>query len=62
MSKKLVALMCVALFGMNVLIPGGIESGNWTFLGRYTTFIMILIVAVIPAVAMYLYFKKRGWF
>ncbi len=50
------------LFGMNVLIPGGIESGNWTFLGRYTTFIMILIVAVIPAVAMYLYFKKRGWF
>lgn len=50
------------LFGMNVVLPGGIESGNWTFLGRYTTFMMILVVAVIPAVGMYLYFKKRGWF
>lgn len=51
-----------SLFGMNVVVPGGIESGSWTFLGRYTTFTMILVVAVIPAVGMYLYFKKRGWF
>lgn len=51
-----------SLFGMNVVVPGGVESGSWIFLGRYTTFIMILVVAIIPAAAMYLYFKKRGWF
>lgn len=51
-----------SLFGMNVIVPGGIEAGNWTFWGRYTTFIIILTIAIIPAVGMYLYFKKRGWF
>ncbi|MDD5147213.1 MAG: magnesium transporter CorA family protein [Candidatus Daviesbacteria bacterium] len=49
-------------FGMNVLLPGGIEAGSWTFLGKYTTFIIILITGTIPALLMSLYFKKRGWF
>lgn len=50
------------LFGMNVLLPGGIESGSWTFLGKYTSFIVILFAAAIPALLMHLYFRRRGWF
>lgn len=49
-------------YGMNILIPGGTEANPWTFLGKYTTFIIILILAIIPAILMHLYFKKRGWF
>lgn len=48
-------------YGMNILLPGGIEAGNWTFWGRYTTLVIILIVATIPALLMQWYFKKRGW-
>lgn len=47
-------------YGMNVLLPGGIETGAWNFFGPYTTFILIIVVSAIPAVAMYWYFKKKG--
>lgn len=50
------------LYGMNVLLPGGIEAGHWTFWGDYTTFVIILIVAAVPSLLMHLYFRKRGWF
>lgn len=49
-------------YGMNILIPGGIESGSWVFFGRYTTFMVVLLLAIIPAIVMYWYFRKRGWF
>lgn len=49
-------------FGMNILLPGGIEAGSWTFFGKYTAFIVILIAAAVPALLMHLYFRKRGWF
>lgn len=49
-------------YGMNILLPGGIETGHWTFLGPYTTFMVITVAAIMPALLMYLYFKKRGWF
>src|SRR4030066_1472122 len=39
-----------AYYGMNINLPGGIETGSATFLGEYTSFIIIVIVAVIPAV------------
>ncbi|OGE25683.1 hypothetical protein A3C26_01680 [Candidatus Daviesbacteria bacterium RIFCSPHIGHO2_02_FULL_39_12] len=48
-------------YGMNLLLPGGIEAGNWIFWGKYTTLIVILIVTIIPALVMQLYFRKRGW-
>jgi magnesium transporter len=48
-------------FGMNINLPGGIEVGAWTFLGTYTTFIIVLIISVGFALAMYLYFLKVGW-
>jgi len=48
-------------YGMNIPIPGGIEVGPWTFLGAYTTFIIIIIAATIPAVLMYIVFKRANW-
>lgn len=49
-------------FGMNVLVPGGIEVGPWTFLGPFTTLILIIISSLIPIVVMLWYFKKKKWF
>jgi hypothetical protein len=46
---------------MNVNLPGGIEVGAWTFLGTYTTLIIVIIMAAAFALAMYLYFLKVGW-
>jgi magnesium transporter len=51
-----------ALYGMNVLLPGGIEAGNWTFMGHYTTLWVIVIASALFAVLMYVYFKVRKWF
>lgn len=48
-------------YGMNIPIPGGIEVGPWTFLGTYTTFIIIIIATTIPAVLMYIIFKRANW-
>lgn len=49
-------------YGMNILLPGGIEGGSWTFWGKYTSFVILLLTAVTPSLLMYWYFKKRGWF
>lgn len=49
-------------YGMNIILPGGTDSANWTFWGKYTTLVIILIVAAISAFFMQWYFKKRGWF
>lgn len=49
-------------YGMNILLPGGIEHGTWTFWGDYTSLIIILLFATIPAILMHMYFRKRGWF
>lgn len=48
-------------YGMNIPLPGGLDA-PWIFWGRYTTFIIILVVAAIPALFMSWYFRKRGWF
>jgi magnesium transporter len=50
------------LYGMNVLLPGGIETNPWTFWGRYTTFILIFIISSAVAAGMYIYFRKKKWF
>ncbi len=48
-------------YGMNILLPGGIESGSWTFLGDYTALKLISGVSAISALGMYAYFKARNW-
>ena len=49
-----------SLYGMNVDIPV-IEDESLKFLGRYTTFIVIVIGSSAGAVAMALYFHKIRW-
>lgn len=56
------ATLIGTFYGMNILLPGGLEAGSWTFLGTYTTFIIIVIAATIPALFMLIYLRKRGWF
>jgi len=48
-------------YGMNVNLPGGIETGPWTFFGMYTTLIIVLIIFAASALLMYWYFHKVGW-
>jgi magnesium transporter len=50
------------LYGMNVLLPGGVQTGEWTFWGRYTTFIIIVAGSGAVAGVMYWYFKRKKWF
>src|SRR4029079_13449817 len=48
-------------YGMNIRLPGGIITGSSDFLGPYTSFIILLIIAIVPSAVMVLYFKKLGW-
>lgn len=51
------------LYGMNVNLPGGVETGPWLFLGPYTTFILIVVGSLLlPGIWMLWWFKRRGWF
>jgi magnesium transporter len=49
-----------SLYGMNVDIPA-IENDSLKFLGRYTSFILIVIGSSAAAVGMTLYFHKIKW-
>lgn len=49
-------------YGMNILLPGGIEDGSWNFWGPYTTFIVIIILSIIPLISMLLYFRHKKWY
>jgi len=48
-------------YGMNINLPGGIETGVWVWLGPYTTLIFVIIISAIPAFLMLLYFRRLGW-
>ena len=48
-------------YGMNVNLPGGIETGIWMALGPYTTLIFILLASALPAFLMWIYFRRLGW-
>ncbi|HJJ22843.1 MAG TPA: magnesium transporter CorA family protein [Nitrosopumilus sp.] len=47
-------------YGMNVNLPGGIGDSS-IILGPFTTFIIIILASAIPAIMMFIYFKKLGW-
>jgi len=49
-------------YGMNINLPGGIITGSLDFLGPYTSFIILLTIAIVPSLVMVWYFKKLGWF
>ena len=48
-------------YGMNVNLPGGIETGIWEQLGPYTTLIFVLAMSAAAALFMILYFRRLGW-
>lgn len=47
-------------FGMNIDMPGTINN-PWTFWGRYTTLIIVLISSIVPVILMYIAFKRLRW-
>jgi len=49
-----------SFYGMNISMPGRIESPP-TFLGPYTTMIFVIIISLIPTLLMYWYFRRSGW-
>ena len=55
------ASVVATYYGMNVNVPGGIVTGSPTFLGEYTSFIILLLAAIIPAGFMMYWFKRQGW-
>ena len=48
-------------YGMNVNLPGGVETGPWTILGPYTTLLVVTLASVIPTVLMLWVFRRNGW-
>jgi magnesium transporter len=49
-----------SFYGMNISIPGRVESPP-TFLGPYTSMIIVIIISTILTLVMYWYFRRAGW-
>jgi magnesium transporter len=49
------------LYGMNINLPGGIETGSWYLFAPYTTFIVLLTISLLSALLMAWYFHRLGW-
>lgn len=47
-------------YGMNISLPGG-AGDSLMILGPYTMFIFIILASSVPAIMMFVYFKKLGW-
>jgi magnesium transporter len=56
------ATVLSSIYGMNVPLPGGIDTGPLEFFGPYTSLMFIFAAMLVPAVLMALYFKRVGWF
>ncbi|MDI9644522.1 MAG: magnesium transporter CorA family protein [Candidatus Verstraetearchaeota archaeon] len=51
-------------YGMNIPMPGSAVEPTGelpVFLGPWTTFILVVVLSLLPAVAMLVYFKRIGW-
>ena len=49
------------LYGMNINLPGGIETSSWYLFTPYTTFIVLLTISLLSALLMAWYFHRLGW-
>jgi magnesium transporter len=54
------ATTIATIYGMNIELPGSIGH-PWTFLGQYTTLILVLLASIIFALLMIGYFRRLGW-
>jgi len=48
-------------YGMNMNLPGGIQTGSWTFFGTYKTMIIVVLITIACTLIMLLYFRRVGW-
>lgn len=48
-------------YGMNINLPGGIETGQWEHLGPYTTLIFVTVISSSSLLLMVFYFRRLGW-
>jgi magnesium transporter len=55
------ATLIGTFMGMNVNLPGGVETGPWLFLGTYTTLILVLVASLVPAAFMMWLFWRWRW-
>jgi len=55
------AMVLGTIYGMNIILPGSALAEPWFFLGPYTTFIIIVLLSLMPAAFMIVYFKRLGW-
>jgi magnesium transporter len=60
-TLTLPAAVVAAIYGMNVPLPIGIGQSPPTFLGPYTSFIILITIMVVPAALMAWYFRRMGW-
>ncbi len=56
------ASLLSSVYGMNIPLPGGLTTGPLEFAGEYSSFLVIFILMVIPALVMVWYFRRAGWF
>lgn len=49
------------LYGMNVILPGGVTDSPWAFAGPYSTLLVILFVSLVPAVILFFYMRRQKW-
>jgi magnesium transporter len=55
------ATMLGTFYGMNINLPGGLAPGVWTAWGTYTTFIVVLLISLLPGVFMFWLFRRLHW-
>jgi magnesium transporter len=56
------ASLLSSIYGMNIPLPGGLVTGPLDFAGPYSSFLVIVILMLIPAFVMVWYFRRAGWF
>lgn len=61
-TLTLPAAVIAAIYGMNVPLPGALTPGPATFLGTYTSLVLILALIVALTGLMAIAFKRAGWF
>jgi magnesium transporter len=56
------ATLLSSIYGMNIPLPGGLTTGPLEFAGPYSSFLVIFVLMLIPALVMVWYFRRAGWF
>ncbi len=56
------ATIISTFYGMNINLPGGIETGKeFGFFGIYSTLIIVIMISITLTLIMVFYFRKLGW-